>query len=107
MSVNAVDELAKSASNPVTAIAESGILTHSAATGANIRLLVNLLNLASVELECLGRVSAKDKHVSAAELDTCHGLRAHELSIGDLELGPLLACDCLTVFSAGSITFEN
>ena len=74
ITIDAVDEVAKGASNPVGCISEAGALLHNTPTSAHTGLLVDRLDLPRVKHECLCRLSAKDKHISVVELDSGDGL---------------------------------
>ena len=67
--IDAVDEVAKGAPNPVGRVSEASPLLHDTSTSAHTSLLVDRLDLPSVEHERLRRLSAKDKHISVVELD--------------------------------------
>ena len=104
--VDAVDEVAESATAPVRAGAEAGTLLHVAALGFHSGLLVDLLHLATVKLEGLSRLATKDEHISVVQLDARHRLRAHELNIVDFKLCPLLAGNWSSEVTTVLVAFE-
>ena len=74
IAINAVDEVAEGAPNPVGSISKAGSLLHDASTSAHTGLLVDSLDLSGVKHECLCRLSTKDEHISVVQLDAGDGL---------------------------------
>ena len=74
ITIDAVDEVTKGASDPVRRVSEAGTLLHGASTCAHTGLLVDRLDLPRVKHECLCTLSAKDKHISVVQLDSGDGL---------------------------------
>jgi len=52
-------------------MAESGALNQLGTMCANRGLLVDVLDLTSVEDECLGCITTEDQHIGVVKLDTC------------------------------------
>ena len=84
ISIDAVDEVAEGATDPVGCISEAGTLLHDTSTSAHTGLLVDGLDLSSVKHECLCRLSAKDEHISVVQLDASDRLSSDELRVIDL-----------------------
>ena len=74
IAINAVDEVAEGAPDPVGCISEAGSLLHDTSASAHTGLLVDGLDLPGVKHKCLCRLSAKDEHISVIQLDASHRL---------------------------------
>lgn len=105
--VDAVDEAAKHAADPVARVAEAGLAGHVRARCADACLLVDGLDLSSIELERLRRLSTEDEHISVVQLYASNGLRSDELHVVHFKLGPLLAGHRCTIVSVAPVALVN
>ena len=96
-SIDAVNEAAECASDPVASMAEFSPAGHVRASSAHTSLLVDRLHLSRVELERLRSVTAEDEHISVVQLNTGDWLGSDELHVVDFELRPLLTRHRCTV----------
>ena len=74
IAINAVDEVAEGAPDPVGCISEASSLLHDTSASAHTGFLVAGLDLPGVKHKCLCRLSAKDEHISVVQLNASHRL---------------------------------
>ena len=74
IAINAVDEVAEGAPDPVGCISKASSLLHDTSASAHTGLLVDGLDFPGVKHKCLCRLSAKDEHISVVQLDASHRL---------------------------------